>query len=136
MRFGRRVWDIPHMVCFTRLGCYLTSRSSGLRRLRWLRPLSSAVRLPYGKTMRRAVILVSITCVSGCATLSPKLQTTLESRRVTYAMAGEGSVTVVFESGLGDGMEIYPTAPRTAGLKARIEEYLNDYGLQVVWYYD
>ena len=31
---------------------------------------------------------------------------------------------------------IYPTAPRTAGLKERIEDYLNDYGLQVVWYYD
>lgn len=31
---------------------------------------------------------------------------------------------------------IYPTAPRTTGLKERIEEYLNGYGLQVVWYYD
>ncbi len=31
---------------------------------------------------------------------------------------------------------IYPTASRTAGLKERIEDYLNDYGLQVVWYYD
>ena len=31
---------------------------------------------------------------------------------------------------------IYPTAPRTAGLKEQIEGYLNDYGLQAVWYDD
>jgi hypothetical protein len=31
---------------------------------------------------------------------------------------------------------IYPTAPTTAGLKERVEEYLNEYGLQVVWYDD
>lgn len=42
---------------------------------------------------------------------------------------------------IGDGIDvcagiIYPTAPKTAGLKARIEEYLNDRGMQVVWYDD
>jgi hypothetical protein len=31
---------------------------------------------------------------------------------------------------------IYPRSPNTAGLKARVEGYLNDYGLQVVWYDD
>jgi hypothetical protein len=31
---------------------------------------------------------------------------------------------------------IYPTAPRMPGLKRRVEEYLNEYGLQVVWYDD
>lgn len=31
---------------------------------------------------------------------------------------------------------IYPSAPVQAGLRQRIEDYLNDYGLQVVWYYD
>ena len=31
---------------------------------------------------------------------------------------------------------IYPSAPRTPGLKEQVEEYLNDHGLQVVWYYD
>ena len=30
---------------------------------------------------------------------------------------------------------IYPVAPLTSGLKSKIENYLNDYGLQVVWYY-
>jgi len=29
---------------------------------------------------------------------------------------------------------IYPFAPRDEGLKKRIEEYLNGYGIQVVWY--
>jgi len=29
---------------------------------------------------------------------------------------------------------IYPSAPRTPGLRREIEELLNDYGLQVVWY--
>lgn len=29
---------------------------------------------------------------------------------------------------------IYPSAPTAPGLKERIEEYLNEYGLQVVWY--
>ena len=29
---------------------------------------------------------------------------------------------------------IYPRAPRTPGLRREIEELLNDYGLQVVWY--
>ncbi len=41
----------------------------------------------------------------------------------------------------GEGMDvcagiIYPTAPKTTGLKEQIEDYLNEYGLQVVWYYD
>lgn len=31
---------------------------------------------------------------------------------------------------------IYPRAPKTPGLKERIESYLNSYGLQVVWYHD
>jgi len=31
---------------------------------------------------------------------------------------------------------IYPRAPETAGLRERVEEYLNGYGLQVVWYDD
>ena len=31
---------------------------------------------------------------------------------------------------------IYPTAPTSPGLKERIEEYLNDYGISVVWYRD
>ena len=31
---------------------------------------------------------------------------------------------------------IYPKSPVTNGLKDMIEEYLNDYGLQVVWYDD
>lgn len=29
---------------------------------------------------------------------------------------------------------IYPREPETPGLKERVESYLNDYGLQVVWY--
>jgi hypothetical protein len=29
---------------------------------------------------------------------------------------------------------IYPSPPRTPGLRREIEELLNDYGLQVVWY--
>ena len=29
---------------------------------------------------------------------------------------------------------IYPTAPSTPGLVDRIETYLNEYGIQVVWY--
>ena len=31
---------------------------------------------------------------------------------------------------------IYPRVPDTPGLKSRIENYLNEYGLQVVWYFD
>ena len=31
---------------------------------------------------------------------------------------------------------IYPKRPVSRGLKIQIEEYLNDYGLQVVWYHD
>lgn len=31
---------------------------------------------------------------------------------------------------------IYPNSPSTPGLKIFIENYLNDFGLQVVWYYD
>jgi len=31
---------------------------------------------------------------------------------------------------------IYPTEPETPGLKERIEEYLNDYGIAVAWYRD
>ncbi len=39
----------------------------------------------------------------------------------------------------GDGRSvcagiIYPSAPKDAGLQRRIEEYLGDYGLQVVWH--
>ena len=31
---------------------------------------------------------------------------------------------------------IYPKAPKKPGLKERIEEYLNDYGIAVAWYRD
>ena len=31
---------------------------------------------------------------------------------------------------------IYPTEPETPGLKERIEQYLNDYGIAVAWYRD
>ncbi len=31
---------------------------------------------------------------------------------------------------------IYPQSPRTEGLREQIEAYLNDWGLQVVWYDD
>ena len=31
---------------------------------------------------------------------------------------------------------IYPTAPSSPGLKERVEGYLNEYGLQVVWFDD
>lgn len=31
---------------------------------------------------------------------------------------------------------IYPRVPTTVGLREQIEGYLNDYGLQVVWYYE
>lgn len=31
---------------------------------------------------------------------------------------------------------IYPRAPAAAGVRERVEQYLNDYGLQVVWYDD
>jgi len=37
--------------------------------------------------------------------------------------------------GVSPGM-IYPTSPRTNGLKELIETYLNEWGIQVVWYYD
>lgn len=41
----------------------------------------------------------------------------------------------------GDGLDvcagiIYPSEPKKPGLKERIEQYLNDNGIQVVWYYD
>jgi hypothetical protein len=29
---------------------------------------------------------------------------------------------------------IYPRSPVTSGLKARVEQYVNDHGLQVAWY--
>lgn len=31
---------------------------------------------------------------------------------------------------------IYPRSPETPGLKEEVEEYLNGWGLQVVWWYD
>jgi len=31
---------------------------------------------------------------------------------------------------------IYPESPGTPGLRERIETYLNDYGVQVVWYHE
>lgn len=41
----------------------------------------------------------------------------------------------------GDGLDvcagiIYPSEPKTPGLKERIEDYQNDFGIQVVWYYN
>jgi pimeloyl-ACP methyl ester carboxylesterase len=37
--------------------------------------------------------------------LSPKFNTRLEGNRIAYALSGTGSTVVVFESGLGDGMD-------------------------------
>ena len=31
---------------------------------------------------------------------------------------------------------IYPSEPKTEGLKERVENYLNDWGIQVVWHFD
>ena len=31
---------------------------------------------------------------------------------------------------------VYPSVPRTPGLREEIEAYLNEHGLQVVWYDD
>jgi hypothetical protein len=31
---------------------------------------------------------------------------------------------------------IYPRSPRTAHLKEQIEDYFNEYAIQVVWYFD
>lgn len=41
----------------------------------------------------------------------------------------------------GDGVDvcagiIYPSEPKSEGLKERVESYLNGHGLQVVWFYD
>lgn len=44
---------------------------------------------------------------AGCASLSQKSTTELAGRRVAYALSGEGPNTVVFESGLGDGMDTW-----------------------------
>ncbi len=52
-------------------------------------------------------ILSLVVFLSGCATLSPKFVTEIQNSRIDYAMAGEGPVTVVFESGLGDGMDTW-----------------------------
>ena len=57
--------------------------------------------------MFRKNTLVLCVCLFGCATLTPKFETALQSKRVAYAMAGQGSVTVVLESGLGDGMDTW-----------------------------
>ncbi len=55
--------------------------------------------------MLRRTIPILFLSLSGCATLSPKSETELRGRRTAYALAGEGTITVVFESGLGDGMD-------------------------------
>jgi hypothetical protein len=31
---------------------------------------------------------------------------------------------------------IYPKSPETEGLKERVEDYMGDYGIAVVWYAD
>jgi hypothetical protein len=31
---------------------------------------------------------------------------------------------------------VYPRSPDTSGLKTRVEQYMNDNGLQVAWYDD
>lgn len=55
--------------------------------------------------MFRNRVLILFVFLSGCATLSPKFEAALQGNSVAYARAGEGSVAVVFESGLGDGMD-------------------------------
>ncbi len=65
-----------------------------------------AAALGYTNTMMRIVSLVLFATLTACAALTPKF-TALQSARVAYALAGEGPVTIVFESGLGDGMDTW-----------------------------
>ncbi len=59
------------------------------------------------ESMARSAPLVTLVLLSGCATLASKLETELGNDRMANALAGEGPVTVVFESGLGDGMDTW-----------------------------
>lgn len=58
------------------------------------------------KTLPRTTLCL-IVLFAGCATLSPKLEIDLQNDRLAYSVAGVGSMTVVFESGWGGGMDTW-----------------------------
>ena len=79
-------------------------------------PLALALAIPVfiavsdfrvGKIMKskRIASIVAIACLSGCSTLPTAHRTTTQEANHTYVLSGQGSPTVILESGLGDGKE-------------------------------
>jgi pimeloyl-ACP methyl ester carboxylesterase len=52
-------------------------------------------------------IVISVSWVSGCASLPGKRDIALEKIRIEYALKGTGGPSVVFEAGLGGGMDTW-----------------------------
>jgi hypothetical protein len=57
----------------------------------------------YIKTFALALICVYL--LTACTTLRHSKHMQIDGDKISYAAIGEGPVTIVLESGLGDGME-------------------------------
>jgi len=71
---------------------------------------------PYHLVLR-ACALSLVAALSACAMVSTTGSYSLAGKPITYALGGQGTPTVVFEAGLGDGKEVWrlvmPTIART-----------------------
>ena len=87
---------------------------------------------PKGKDATFVVVEIKATCWDN---IKPhRIQPNLSSHR-RQIWKYINTYIVGNHPGISAGI-IYPTAPKIPGLKERIEEYLLDYGLMTVWYFD
>lgn len=69
------------------------------------------------------VLLVVANLLGACSTLPPAERVTTSDAKHTYTMAGEGSPTVILESGLGDGQDSWAPIYNMIAEKTRVFAY-------------
>jgi len=67
------------------------------------------------RPLTQALLLTALLVLTqGCATVAPSGRVSLDGEAISHAVAGEGRPAVVFEAGLGEGMDswakVYPAA--------------------------
>lgn len=67
------------------------------------------------RTLTQALLLTALLVLTqGCATVTPTGRVSVDGEAISHAVAGEGRPAIVFEAGLGEGMdswaEVFPAA--------------------------
>lgn len=72
---------------------------------------------------KRITLIIAIACLTGCSTLPPAQRNTTPEATHSYVLSGNGSPTVVLESGLGDGKESWAPVYRQLSQLTQVFTY-------------